>query len=96
MSEKYELKSLRDFAIVPSIHEKLAVLADMAESEDWDYKDTLRRSIGLFFIIASREHSREFMNRRKFLIHWTINMLVGIRGWSQITKSLSSCCLTRT
>ncbi len=40
MSEEYQLKPLRDFAIVPAIHEKLAKLAEIAEFEDWNYKNT--------------------------------------------------------
>ncbi len=40
MSEEHELKPLRDFAIVPAIHEKLARLVQIAEFEDWNYKNT--------------------------------------------------------
>ena len=40
MSEEHELKQLRDFAIVPAIHEKLARLVQIAEFEDWNYKNT--------------------------------------------------------
>jgi len=40
MVDEAQGKSLRDFAIVPSIQDQLAALEQIAEPEDWSYKNT--------------------------------------------------------
>lgn len=36
--------ALSDFALIPRLEERLHDLADLAEPEDWDYKNTIHQS----------------------------------------------------
>jgi hypothetical protein len=93
MSEEHELKPLRDFAIVPAIHEKLARLVQIAEFEDWNYKNaptTFNRPI--LYNYVQRTFTR--VHEQKSLSHWTRSMLVGTPA-SHRSSRAALCCSIR-